>query len=173
MTAIVYHKGQLIADDVHLALTCPIRRLRHKKIFVSKDKTFAYGFASTTLNDSIRPMVEEWVRKCIEQLSVSTSDSIDVSEIDPSFSLNIEYGYAMTKHEVFFFRQDKGKGIVRRTTGITQGCGSGGALCAALLITGSSIEKAMKQTNAIDPVGTGDTPTIIKASSLKPFIIRG
>lgn len=173
MTTIVYHKGQLIADDVHLALTNPVQRLRKKKIFISKDRSFAYGFASTSINDSIRPSIEEWVRKCIEELTVSTTDSINISDIDDAFSLNIEYGYAMTKHEVFFFRQDKGEGIVRRTTGITQGCGSGGVLCATLLLTGSSIEKAMKQTSEIDTIGTGSTPTIIKASSLKPFVIRG
>lgn len=171
MTAIVHHKGMLIADDLHLSLSFPIQRFHKKKIFISPCKTFAYGFCNSSIEDSMKPDIEFFVRKAIEQLSVQKSEFILRKDIDAEFDFNVENGIAITRHEAFFFN-DKTTGI-RRATGITQGCGSGGIMLSAMLATGVSIEKAFKKLAEIDPYCCSGNFTIIKNTQLKPFIIRG
>lgn len=170
MTAIAYHKGSLIADNVHLTLSTPAQKVIYPKIFVSKCKTFAYGFTGTTLNDTVRGEVEEFVRKGISTLIISKRDFVLTTDFcKEGLELNVENGLAITSHHAFYFREETKK-MFRLVS--TQGIGSGGDILTGVLLSGKSPETALKMVNMVDTM-SGSTATIIKGSSLKPFILKG
>lgn len=173
MTAIAYYNGMIVGDNQHLSLSLPIQKKFGDKVFVSQCKTFAYGFSGTSVNKTIQPLLEAFIQKAIEYLTLHQSDKINSKDIDPEFQMNLDHGVVMTKSESFVFRLYGGEGnIVRNNVDIAHGCGSGGIVLASLLLVDTDPYVAMEMVNSVDPL-TGTEATVIKASSLKQFILRG
>lgn len=171
MTAIVYHDGKLIGDRKNVVLTLPTAFVDAPKVFVSKDKQFAYGVAGSTINESIRDKLEQQLRVLLEYAVVAKEDVIDVSKLfEDTYIDGFSSGTVMTREVQFGIFGAGGK--ARRLDGHTHGIGTGGNLLASCLICGLDLKKAMVVVNRVDML-TGTQVDVIQASKLKPFIIRG
>lgn len=171
MTAIVYHDGKLIGDRKNVALTLPTAFVDAPKVFISKDRQFAYGVAGTTINDSIRPEMEQQLRVLLEHAVLAKEDVIEVSKLfKETYIDGFSHGTIMTRELQFGIFGLGGR--ARRLDGHTHGIGTGGNLLAACLICGVDLKQAMVVVNRIDML-TGTKIDVIHANKLKPFVIRG
>lgn len=169
MTAIVFHDGKLIADRKQVTLVSPVQFTDGPKIFVSKDKQFAYGVSGHTLNEGTCLRLEKSLRTLIEFLIVTdkdvfkVSDALDVPKIEGATSTTF-----MTRDFQYGFIEMGSK--VRRLDGRSHSIGTGGTLLVGMLRCGMSLKEAIKMTASLDPL-TGVDLDIIHANKLKPFVI--
>lgn len=170
MTAIVYHDGQLIGDRKQVALVIPTAFEDGPKVFISKDRQFAYGGAGNAISESVRTELELKLRVLLERLVIDQRDTCEVTDFLPETIGNFTQGTIMTRELQWGIFS---MGLrVRRLDGHTHGLGTGGTLLASMLICGMTIKDAMPVVNRIDHL-TGTKVDVIRADKLKPFIITG
>ncbi|MNZ37474.1 hypothetical protein D3C78_549210 [compost metagenome] len=171
MTAIVYHQNQLIADRSHVNFTLPISMHEGPKIFISADKQFAYGATGDSILEENREKLEHQMRVVLEH---AIGKGIDMIDLDKLCGINeIIYfgtGIFITRDHQFTIKNNARR--LKRLDGATHGVGTGGTLLGSMLKCGMKLQDAMIKTNQVDHL-TGKTADVIKASKLKPFIIKG
>lgn len=171
MTAVVYHDGKLIGDRKNVVLTLPTTFVDAPKVFISKDKQFAYGVAGSTINESIRERLEQQLRVLLEYAVLAKEDVIEVCKLfEDTYIDGFAHGTIMTRELQWGIFGSGGK--ARRLDGHTHGIGTGGNLLASMLICGMDLKKAMPVVNHMDML-TGTKVDVIHANKLKPFIIKG
>lgn len=171
MTAIVFHDGKLIGDRKQVALTNPIAFHDGPKVFISKDKQFAYGCAGDAISESVRDALELKLRVLLERVTVEPEAVMSVEDALGEHSLgNFVHGTLVTRDlQIGLFA---GGNRVRRLEGHTHGIGTGGTLLASMLVCGMELKEAAIATNRLDHL-TGSKVDVIDTSKLKPFVIKG
>lgn len=173
MTAIVYHQGKLMGDRKNALFTNPVTFIDAPKVFISEDKMFAFGISGKTVSVENKPRYEEIIRKIIETMTLSGTDrkALDqIVEID-DVQIDFTHGIICTKTQQFLI-QDIGKVYVRRFDGGTHGCGTGGAIAAAMLRCGVTPTETYRRLPKIDHM-SGVKFDSIDTSKLKAFVIKG
>lgn len=170
MTAIVYHDGKLIGDRKQVALVIPTAFEDGPKVFISRDKQFAYGATGSAIDDSIRDELEHKLRVVLERLVIDKRDVVPLEDILEDKIDCFTHGTLMTRDQQFGIMSYGSR--FRRLAGHTHGCGTGGNLLAAMLKCGMTIKAAMPVVERLDLL-TGSKVDVIYASRLKPFVIKG
>ncbi|MNW89889.1 hypothetical protein D3C86_191880 [compost metagenome] len=170
MTAIVYHDGQLIGDRKQVALVIPTAFEDGPKVFISRDKQFAYGATGSAIDESIRDELELKLRVVLERLVIDKRDVVPLEDILEDKIECFLHGTLMTRDQQFGIMQYGSR--FRRLAGHTHGTGTGGTLLASMLKCGMSIKAAMPVVERLDLL-TGSKVDVIYASRLKPFVIKG
>ncbi|MNB58519.1 hypothetical protein D3C87_332730 [compost metagenome] len=170
MTAIVYHDGKLIGDRKQVALVIPTAFEDGPKVFISRDKQFAYGATGSAIDESIRDELELKLRVVLERLVIDKRDVVPLEDILEDKIECFLHGTLMTRDQQFGIMQYGSR--FRRLAGHTHGTGTGGTLLASMLKCGMSIKAAMPVVERLDLL-TGSKVDVIYASRLKPFVIKG
>ncbi|MNH59230.1 hypothetical protein D3C73_110580 [compost metagenome] len=170
MTAIVYHDGKLIGDRKQVALVIPTAFEDGPKVFISRDKQFAYGATGSAIDESIRDELELKLRVVLERLVIDKRDVVPLEDILEDKIECFLHGTLMTRDQQFGIMQYGSR--FRRLAGHTHGTGTGGTLLASMLKCGMSIKAAMPVVERLDLL-TGSKADVIYASRLKPFVIKG
>lgn len=169
MTAIVFHDGRLIGDRKQVTLVSPVFFTDGPKVFISKDKQFAYGVSGHTLNEGTAARLEKDLRTLLEFLVVVDQSVFKVEE-----ALGIKRIEGV--HSATFMTRDfqygliEGGAKVRRLDNRPHAIGTGGTLLVGMLRCGMTLKESIKMTASLDHL-TGTELDVIKASKLKPFII--
>jgi hypothetical protein len=171
MTAIVYHDGKLIGDRKQVALTIPTAFEDGPKVFISRDKQFAYGATGSAIHDSIRDELEAQLRMVLERLVLDKRDVVPLADIMGDDKIEcFTHGTVMTRDHQWGIMSYGSR--FRRLEGHTHGVGTGGTLLASMLVCGMSLKDAMPVVERLDHL-TGTKVDVIYASRLKPFVIKG
>ncbi|MNP89167.1 hypothetical protein D3C85_15700 [compost metagenome] len=173
MTAIVFHQGKLMGDRKHTILTNPTTFVDGSKIFISDDKSFAYGVAGRSITPEQQVQYENIIRTLLEYMIVHGDDRKNIKEIVPKMDENIDFttGILVTRCRQYII-QDIGKGIIRRLDGASHGTGTGGNIVVSMLRCGMLPHAAFDRIGKLDHL-TGSVFDTIEAKRLRPFVIKG
>ncbi|MNN16699.1 hypothetical protein D3C81_1298480 [compost metagenome] len=153
-----------------MALVIPTAFEDGPKVFISRDKQFAYGATGSAIDESIRDELELKLRVVLERLVIDKRDVVPLEDILEDKIECFLHGTLMTRDQQFGIMQYGSR--FRRLAGHTHGTGTGGTLLASMLKCGMSIKAAMPVVERLDLL-TGSKVDVIYASRLKPFVIKG
>lgn len=182
MSTIIYHNNRLYGDRKHTRLNIPREfYMGGPKIFISKDKQFAYGMAGVNIVPDDVKIIEAEIRRFTESLFAAArwgyQQNMDLisktlmPELSKRYRLN-SFVVMTTDKAYRFLRESAEEANTLFSDTRALSVGTMAAYALGLIDSGISMDQVYQYVSDADQF-TSAEHDVIEASQLKPFIIEG
>jgi len=159
----------LYADDLFIIPEDKYRKYSGRKVFISRDKRFAYGVSGEEMIGKRRAFLERTIRHYLDAMYLTT---ISLDKVYQQMYKRLREQGIDDFPSMLWMTHDRAWKITAddqfEVTHVTAAVGTGSHYALGRLATGIDPLKAMQGVHELDHL-TGKDITAIKAEDLKPF----